>query len=97
MTVIHILWVGILGVVFGSVVLDRTAFMVGIGRIAGLIKSNKGECSPLANCNGSVGVVSDRKSATDTRQGENAAVTALDGEAVRDVPVLPRRDSEFDS
>ena len=39
MTGIHILWVGFLGVVFGSASLDRTAFMLGIGRITGLMKS----------------------------------------------------------
>ena len=39
MTAMHILWVGCLGVVFGSASLDRTAFMLGIGRITGLMKS----------------------------------------------------------
>lgn len=39
MTGIHILWVGFLGVVFGSALLDRAAFMLGIGRITGLTKS----------------------------------------------------------
>lgn len=39
MTAIHIFWIGFLGIVFGSILLDRAAFMLGIGRITGLIKS----------------------------------------------------------
>ncbi len=39
MTAMHILWVGCLGMVFGSAKLDRTALMLGIGRITGLMKS----------------------------------------------------------
>lgn len=39
MTAIHILWVGVLGMVFGLALLDRVAFMLGFGRITGLIKS----------------------------------------------------------
>lgn len=39
MTAIHILWVGFLGTMFGLALLDCAAFMLGIGRITGLMKS----------------------------------------------------------
>jgi hypothetical protein len=39
LTVIHILWVGFAGIVFGTVAFDRAALMLGCGRLAGLLKS----------------------------------------------------------
>ena len=100
MTATHILWAGFIGAIFGLTVFDRTAFMLGIGRIAGLMKPRSIERYPRTDNSSSAIVMPDKIDPADARGIESIAVVPPGSRVARGEqtppPSLPHRDSGFD-